>query len=289
MLFVSHERPAADGIAAWFAHLETEVVTGAALQALEPTLSPDLFAARVPIAYLVPPSAPTYAYATVAERRGVTVRLGRGATPVVEAGRVVGVLVDGRLLPADQVLVAAGPWTSGVLDPSGRWQPIRPLWGVVVEIELADPPSHALEEAEIVASIGSGAATPSRGAPDTSDFSLMTAGGVTGVGSTFLSEEPDAASWIERILVRASAFVPAVADAPIRGVRACARPLSLDERPLIGPVAGADGLFVCAGHGPWGISTGPASARMVVDQMLGRPATVASELSSARFGSPFEA
>ncbi len=114
----------------------------------------------------------------------------------------------------------------------------------------------------------------------------MTAGGVSAVGSTFLDEEPDPAAWVVPLMTRASSFVPRLAEAPIRGVRACARPLSIDGRPLIGPVAGIEGLYVCAGHGPWGISTGPASARLVVDQMLGRPVRIPPELDAGRFGSP---
>jgi Glycine/D-amino acid oxidases (deaminating) len=301
MLFLSRERSAVEQMAAHFPDLATEIVTGADLQALEPTLAPDLVACRVPIAYPVPPSTSTYAYATLAERRGVTVRLGRGATLVMAGGRIVGVQVDGRLILSDQVLVAAGPWASELIDPTGRWHPIRPLWGVVVEAELADPPRHVLEEAEIDALIGSDPCGPSSdpGGPgfepgdpgvesgaETSEFSLVTAGGISAVGSTFLETEPDPADWIEPLLMRASSFVPGVADAPIRGVRACARPMSVDGRPLIGPVPGIGGLFVCAGHGPWGISTGPASARLVVDQMLGRPVSVAPELDAGRFGPP---
>ena len=118
------------------------------------------------------------------------------------------------------------------------------------------------------------------------DFSLVPLGGIGSVGSTFLAAQPDPATWVERILRHATAFVPAVADAPIRGHRACARPQSVDARPLIGPVPGRRGLFVCAGHGAWGISTGPASARLVVDAILGRNPQIPAELNPARFGSP---
>ena len=48
----------------------------------------------------------------------------------------------------------------------------------------------------------------------------------------------------------------------------CARPQSVDGRPFIGAVDGVDGLFVCAGHGPWGISTGPASAAIAARAIL---------------------
>ena len=50
---------------------------------------------------------------------------------------------------------------------------------------------------------------------------------------------------------------------------------------MIGAVPDIDGLFVCAGHGPWGISTGPGSSRLVADQMLGLAAERA-EFTPAR-------
>lgn len=284
LLFVSHDRVAAEGMLGMFPGLATEILEGDDLRRLEPTLAPDLAAMHVAIGFPVPPSASTYAYATVAERQGVTVRVGRAATPVVDAGRVVGVRVGGQVIGADQVLVAAGPWTPAAIDPSGAWLPITERWGVVVEIELAGPPTHCLEEAEIGASIGSGPSAYERGGPDTSDFSMMTALGVSAVGSTFLQTKPDPEDWTERLLQRAAQFVPSVMDAPIRGVRACARPASLDGRPLIGPVSGVEGLFLCAGHGPWGISTGPASSRLVVDAMLGRPVVIPAAFDPGRFG-----
>jgi glycine/D-amino acid oxidase-like deaminating enzyme len=77
-------------------------------------------------------------------------------------------------------------------------------------------------------------------------------------------------------------FVPALADAPVIRIRMCARPQSVDGRPFIGPVANAEGLFVCAGHGPWGISTGPGSAALVVELMLGRADRVPAALRADR-------
>ena len=76
------------------------------------------------------------------------------------------------------------------------------------------------------------------------------------------------------------------ADAPIHDVRTCARPQSIDGRPLIGAVPGRRGLYVCAGHGPRGISTGPASARLTADAILGREPVIPPELDAGRFGVP---
>ena len=156
---------------------------------------------------------------------------------------------------------------------------------------MAAPPRHILEEAGIEATIGvpagvRDAAAAVAPAAEAVDFSLVPLPGASAVGSTFLHREPDPAAWMEPILLRASRFVPAVTDAPIRGVRACARPQCDDGRPLVGAVPGVENLYVCAGHGPWGISTGPASARLVADLILGREPAIAAELSPDRFGAP---
>jgi glycine/D-amino acid oxidase-like deaminating enzyme len=296
MLYVSADETAVRQmdrtIADAFPELERSVIGGVDLERLEPAVGRDLWACRVGIGFPVHPGASTYAYATLAEQRGARVRQGRAATLDVVGDEVVGVVVDGRRVSSDAVLVAAGPWSSALVDPTGRWVPIRRRWGVVVETELANGPSHVLEDAGIAASIGAedevATSAVSRGDHDTDDvdFSLVPLPGIASVGSTFLPEKPDPAAWVEPILRRAATFVPAVADAPIRGTRSCARPQSADGRPLIGAVPGRRRLFICAGHGPWGISTGPASARLVVDLMLGREPDVPAALDAIRFGAP---
>ena len=273
-----------------FPELDREVVTGAALARLEPSIAPGLWACRVGMGFPVHPGTSTYAYATLAERRGARVRLGRSAALDWRGEDVVGVIVDGQRLACDAVLVAAGPWSPELIDPTGAWAPIRHRWGVVVEVELDGGPTHVLEEAEIGAVIGPDAgpttADPDDGGEELLDFSLVPLPGVASVGSTFLAREPVPAAWVERILRRASTFVPGLVDAPIRGTRSCARPQSADGRPLIGRVPGHRGLFICAGHGSWGISTGPGSARLVVDLILGREPEISEALDPARFGSP---
>lgn len=297
LLLVSRDldlvRAVAADLAATFPSLRPEVLAGPALHELEPGLAADVVACRLPLSYPVVPSAPTYAFATLAEKRGVEVRLGREARPIVENGRCVGVELGGRVDPAGAVLVAAGPWSAALVDPSGTWRPIEPRWGVVVETLLADPPRHVLEQAGMDEALGTGpkAAADSGAAPaaegeSAPTFSLITAAGASAVGSTFLADEPDPPAWMERLLSHAVEFVPAVVDAPIREVRACARPASADGRPIVGPIPWVEGLYVASGHGPWGISTGPASARQVADVILGRGSAIRPELAPDRFERP---
>jgi glycine/D-amino acid oxidase-like deaminating enzyme len=111
---------------------------------------------------------------------------------------------------------------------------------------------------------------------------MVTAGGTSTVGSTFLGIEPDPGATAARLLEHGARFVPALDGAqPIRS-RVCARPQSVDGRPFVGAVAGRRGIFVAAGHGPWGISIGPATAALAVDAILTDDATVPAELLAAR-------
>lgn len=229
---------------------------------LEPSLAGDIAACRLAIGFPVPPAAATRAFAERAERAGAEIRLGADARIWREGGRAAGVEVDGERVACGAVVVAAGPWSPALIDPTGIWRPIRPLWGVVATIDLPEAPRHVLEEVWIDAGIAPG------GEPSGLDFSLVTAAGASSLGSTFLDQEPDAGPFVARLVEHGARFVPAVARARVGAVRACARPLSLDGRPLVGPVPGIEGLWIAAGHGPWGISTGPASARQLASALL---------------------
>jgi glycine/D-amino acid oxidase-like deaminating enzyme len=278
-------------LAATHPELGPEFLDGEALARLEPSLDRAVSACRVAIGYPVAPAAATRAYAALAERHGVRTGVGVPGGLMLRGDRVVGVRTSrlDRVL-AGAVVVAAGPWTPEIVDPSGRWCPIRPVWGVVAEVALASPPRHVLEEADIDETIEPRpAAVPGSAAADASDgfaFSLVTAAGRTVLGSTFLEAEPDADALVPEIRRRGARFVPALADAPLVSTRRCARPQSADGRPLVGRIPWLDGLYVVTGHGPWGISTAPGSAKLLADLVLGRRAGVPPALDPARFGGP---
>ncbi len=228
-------RPELDGLAG--DRLSAEWLEPEDVRAAEPALGKGLCAIRLDTGHPVPPAAATRAFAERARRAGAEIREHAPADPAA--------------LQAGAVLLAMGPWTPGL--------PIAPVWGVVAEVVLADPPRHVVEEAGVERIAAEPEAVPSV-------FSLVTAGGVSSLGSTFLPEEPDPAALAPALAARGARFVPALAHAGIRAVRACARPQSADGRPFLG----RHGRFwVAAGHGPWGISLGPGSARLVADAILG--------------------
>src|SRR5438132_6307752 len=88
----------------------------------------------------VDPGALTVALATLAARRGAVVRhhLQAGALHV-EGGRVGGVVTDEGVLPADTVVVAAGPWSTSLLEPVGVHLPVRPIRGWLIRVAPDEP------------------------------------------------------------------------------------------------------------------------------------------------------
>jgi glycine/D-amino acid oxidase-like deaminating enzyme len=260
--------------------LEATLLEPAAVRDLEPGVADGMWACRLETGYPVRPVAATRAFARRAFSAGARFHEAETAWPWVARGRARGVLSAGVRRPTGAVLVAAGPWTPEVIDPTRAWQPIVPVWGVVADVEMDDPPRHVLEEVG-VEEVAAGAEGAGAGPPE-AIFSLVPADGQISVGSTFLRDAPEPAAWAGRLRRGGERFVPGLARAKVVDARACPRPQSLDGRPLVGELRGLEGLWAAAGHGPWGISTGPATARVVADAVLGR-AEVSAALSVSRF------
>ena len=262
--------------------LEAALLEPAAVRDLEPAVADDLWACRLETGYPVRPIAATRAFARRAHSGGARFHEAETAWPWVARGTARGVLSAGVRRPAGAVIVAAGPWTPEVVDPTRAWRPIVPVWGVVADVDLTDPPGHVLEEAGV-----EGVAGGVEGGGDHAGalFSLVAAEGRVSLGSTFLLDPPNPDLWEGRLRRTGDRFVPGLRNAEVVGLRTCARPQSVDGRPLLGEVRAQQGLWVAAGHGPWGISTGPASARIVADALLGR-AEIPEPLSVRRPRTP---
>ena len=192
------------------------------------------------------------------------------------SGRARGVIAGGEHCAAGAVLVAAGPWTPEVIDPTGAWRPIVPVWGVVVEVEL-ERPRRATCSSRPAWRTCTAASRARCSASWRRDGAVLARLDVPRRGA----RPGDLGGAAARAPGRASC--PRWRGAAVEGTRACARPQSFDGRPLVGQVLGIEGLWVAAGHGPWGISTGPATARLAADALLGGD-EVPAALAAARFG-----
>ncbi len=62
-------------------------------------------------------------------------------------------------------------------------------------------------------------------------------------------------------------MVPALVEAEVRSAWWGIRPVTPDERPVVGRVA--EGLTVATGHGSEGVILGPGTGQLVAAQLLG--------------------
>ncbi len=75
---------------------------------------------------------------------------------------------------------------------------------------------------------------------------------------------------VRRMLRHAFQFLPGLQSLNALRIWAGLRPASSDGLPYIGRVAGRRGVWVAAGHEGLGVTTAPGTARLLIDQLLGR-------------------
>jgi glycine oxidase len=246
----------------------------------EPLLADGLWGCMLHTGHPVMPLEATTAFADLARAAGAEFVLGEPLALIRDGQQVCGVASGADQSRAAAVLICAGAATTAVLNGLVRPDVIKPLWGVIVAVELPERPRHPLIEGALAAAHGSG------NIEIEAPFTLLDSPGWLAVGSTMLEgDEPDGELWAPRLLDRGREFVPSIAQAQVKAVMACARPRSFDNRPILGPVTGQDRLWIAAGHGGRGMSTGAASGRLVAEAIVaGSDAEIPFELSSRRLG-----
>lgn len=98
------------------------------------------------------------------------------------------------------------------------------------------------------------------------------------------SQTPDVSlPMVRRMLARSFDFLPALQALDALRIWTGFRPVSCDGRPYLGRVPGHPSHWVAAGHEGLGVTTSLGSARLVIDQWLGRtPAIDARPFDPAR-------
>src|SRR5262245_52393982 len=93
---------------------------------LEPEIVRDVAGAwLIDAGHRLDPASLTVALALLAASRGATIRHHLRVRALRSAGdRVTGVVTDEGVIETDEVVVAAGPWSSGLLDPIGITLPV---------------------------------------------------------------------------------------------------------------------------------------------------------------------
>jgi glycine/D-amino acid oxidase-like deaminating enzyme len=240
----------------------SEWLDNRALRKAEPLLREGLAGAlRVPGDAVV--YAPRYAQALVSEACELHGAHWLREVPVraLVPGGVM--LAGGRTLHADAVVVAAGAQSRYLL-------PELPFVARKGHLAITDRVPLVLNHQ--VVEVGYGASA--HGCTDSVAFNLQPrATGQLLIGSCRQVGREDAAlepEMLAQMLRRALAFVPALAEVPVVRAWTGVRPGTPDGRPYLGAWPLQPGVWVATGHEGLGVTTALGSARLLVDQLLGR-------------------
>ncbi len=241
---------------------------GSDVMALEPRISPSVWKGLlIEGAWLLDADLYTRALAEAARRLGADVRQAR-VTGLKRSGSNLSVQTSDGSLEAGSVVLALGPWAGDASSWLGVPVPISPLKGQILRMDIPGPP-------------------PACSLNYASNYAGAKADGLVWIGTTEErvgfddrpTEEARAA-----ILRSVAAFFPPVAEGTVARQTACLRPVAPDGLPIIGGVAGWDGVYLATGAGRKGIVLSPSMGRAAADLVLeGRSRLPVDAFSPARF------
>jgi D-hydroxyproline dehydrogenase subunit beta len=257
-------------------NVDLEEVPGDQLRRLLPALAPDLAGgAIVKGAWALEPAAATRAFADAAREAGADIHTGTRVTGPTVAG---GVSTDAGQIAADAVILATGPWlgelapavpvraASGWCMRTGRL-PVLVPW--IIE-EMSWPEQRELGRAARPPTLAE-LAVGGYDEPAADAFAL--APGPTGDALLGTSLAPSLVGAVEgvgmprRLAQRALRVAPGLRELEVVAAWAAMRPMTPDGLPVCGAIS--EGLWVHGGHGSVGMQAGPATARWLVDAILG--------------------
>jgi glycine/D-amino acid oxidase-like deaminating enzyme len=239
-------------------------------------------------------------FAASAQLGGVQIREGVAALEIVRDGdRVTGVRTSDGVISCDRVLLATGCWTASLAATAGVSVPIWPYARSIME----SGPFPSLSRVPMTIEWESGFHFRPKGAAQRFAMPNLTANGRIEKGpgaapATFVPGEfsplvvPQSLEpWVR---ARAALRHPLFANLRIRDSWSCYYEMTPDDHPIVGAVPGVSGLYIAAGFSGHGFMHAPATAQLVVEEMLdGRARTIdIRDLSLQRFQTgrrPFKA
>lgn len=207
-------------------------------------------------------------------RRHLTVR-----SLIATDGRVRGVVTDEGPIEADEVVVAAGPWSSPLLRPLGVDLSVVGGVGWLVHLAPAEPPLgrmveragwHAVGGDELISRLDAGSFAERVPDPDVGTLLQPNPDGTLLVGGSrqrAAVPEPGGADVPRDLARRATGLVPVLGDAQVLGSWWGIRPMTPDGLPVVTRVG--EGLVVAAGHGSQGVILAGGTGALVTALVTG--------------------
>ncbi len=234
-----------------------ERLTSRECRRLEPMLAPSVRGGVLaPDDHSVDPRRLLRALVTAGERAGVTevaARVDEVLSSGPEGARLGVRLSDGRVLPADQAVLAAGCWGDRIGVPAPVVPPLRPVKGQLLRARVPDgePPIVNRTVRGLV-----------RGFPT---YLVPRADGEVVIGATQEELGHDTAltaGGLWQVLRDARELVPGVSELEITETCVGLRPGSPDNEPLLGPTR-IPGLHLAAGHFRHGVLLAPVTGEVM--------------------------
>jgi len=225
--------------------LKVQALLPSAARRLEPALAPTMRSAlHLPDDHSADPRLVCAALARAAERAGAVLRTGVG-------------VADLGALPAEHVVVAAGPWSGAFADEAR----VRPVKGQ--SLRLRDPAGPGLLERVV------------RWGQPSPGYLVPRGDGRYVLGATQEERGFDTAVTalgVHDLLRDAGELVPGVLELEVEEAIAGLRPGTPDNAPIIGRSASDPRVVWATGHHRNGVLLAPVTADLVVGELTGEPA-----------------
>jgi sarcosine oxidase subunit beta len=209
---------------------------------------------------------------------------------ITEDGRIAGARTSDGEIRADRVLLATGAWTAPLAVTAGVQVPIWPYRRSIME---AAGPFPTLTSIPLVIEWESGFHFRPKGGAQRFAMPTLTADGGIEKGpaaaptsfdapSGALEVPPQLEPWVK---ARGAWRMEAFADLKITDRWSCNYEMTADDHPIVGGVPGTPGLYIAAGFSGHGFMHAPATAQLIVEEMLDGKATMLdiADLSIERF------
>lgn len=216
---------------------------------------------------IVHPKKFTMAMMNAALAQGAELRTGR-VTGIVCDGdgtRAQGVEVEGGIIEADAVVIAMGPWSL----LAAQWMSLPAIYGQRSPSIVYDLGTNPPDDALFLECESDGTAVSIEVFPRADGSTHVTAlSDIAPLPLDPAAVTPDHDA-IARLQIMSERLSPLFRPEKIIAQQACFRPVTEDGLPLIGRVAGSEGLYVATGHNVWGIlnapATGEAMAQLIAE------------------------
>lgn len=183
--------------------------------------------------------------------RGGTIRTGAAVTAVASDGTPVVTLDTGEQLTADSVVIATGAWMPHLARPLGVKVRVQAGRGYSFTVDTEEPAQHP-----VYLPFQRIACTPYQGR-----FRIA------GTMEFRRPDEPLQPRRIQAIVNQARTLLTGVDLDDRHDEWVGSRPVTPDGLPLVGATR-APGVYVAGGHGMWGVVLGPATGKLLAEQIV---------------------